>query len=195
MTIITVIINDHDDDPAHQDECGSGARSGNAGFNVSWWKLPVEQRCPHLSTPELRVAQYKIQNTKYKMQNANCALTNQPRETSCTRRNRHTYKYKDNRKCVMQQCQQSRIKAQEGAVTRVQVVHHLAQQLAIHLVHHLVKVHHLVQFVHQQRETTSGCRQQRSRESQRPISPPFQRPWLEDILVLGSNIIEKKHYS
>ena len=176
------MINDHDDDHAHQDECGTGARSGNAGFNVSWWKLPVEQRCPHLSTPELRVAQYKIQNTKYKIQTVPSPIN--PRATSCTRRNTHNYKYKDKGKCVMQQCQQSRIKAQEGAVTLVQVVHHLAHQLAIHL------VHHLVQFVHQQRETTSGCRQQRSRESQRPISPPFQRPWLEDILVLGSNIIE-----
>ena len=76
MMKITTMIIDHDDDHAHQDECGSGARSGNAGFNVSWWKLPVEQRCPHLSTPELHVAQYKIQNTKYKIQNTKYKIQN-----------------------------------------------------------------------------------------------------------------------
>ena len=103
------------------------------GGNSPWSKGALTYQPQNF---ELHNTKYKIQNTKYKIQTVPSPIN--PRETSCTRRNRHTYKYKDKGKCVMQQCQQSRIKAQEGAVTLVQVVHHLAHQLAIHLVHHLV---------------------------------------------------------
>ena len=45
--------------------CGS---ESNAGFNVSWWKLPAVQRCPHLSTPDYTHEMHSSTNTQ--IQNA-----------------------------------------------------------------------------------------------------------------------------
>ena len=77
------------------------------GGNSPWSKGALTYQPQNF---ELHNTKYKIQNTKCKIQTVPSPIN--PRETSCAQRNRHTYKYKDNGKCVMQQCQQSRIKAQ-----------------------------------------------------------------------------------